>query len=214
MKKILILLFLIPIVSFAKFYKGTVNFNDGSSKNGFIELPDNPNEQKLRFKTEEKGKVEKLEINSVAGFDIVNNKNETVNFITIYLASGRLFSGKNYKVDTKKSWVRIEKVGKKIDLVSAYYSSSGVLGAAGQTSESGRMLYLHRHEKDFALILIPINESGLGVDVNFYSALMKVLGYHFEDDCPKVLPLITKEKLKKEGLGIIVDLYDENCGAK
>ncbi|MCF6128126.1 hypothetical protein L1S35_00440 [Flavobacterium sp. AS60] len=214
MKKVFLFLILIPFLSFAKFYKGTVNYNDGTTKKGFIELPDNPTEQKLKFRSEENGKTEKLSIDEIAGFDIVNNQDITINFISIYLASGRLFSGKNYKIDSKKSWVRVEKVGKKIDLVSAYYTSSAVLGAAGQTSSSGRMLYLRRHENNFALILIPINEYGLGVDVNYYSTVMKILGYHFEDDCPKVLPLITKERLKNEGLGVIVDLFDENCGAK
>lgn len=214
MKKIAFLLLLIPFVSFSNYYKATVNLNNGTTKDGFVELPDVPTEQKLKFKSEEKGKVEKLPIDDVAGFDIRNSKNETVHFISIYLASGRLFSGKNYKVDTKKSWVRIEKIGKKIDLVSAYYTSYGVMGAAGQASSSGRMLYIHRHDKNFALILLPINEYGLGVDVEAYPTIMKILGYHFEDDCPNVLPLVTKERLKNEGLGIIVDLYDENCGTK
>lgn len=214
MKKIVFLLLLIPFVSFSNYYKASVNLNDGTTKDGFVELPDVPTEQKLKFKSEEKGKVEKLSIDDVAGFDIVNSKNVTVHFISIYLASGRLFSGKNYKVDSKKSWVRIEKTGKKIDLVSAYYTSYGVMGAAGQASSSGRMLYIHRHDKNFALILLPINEYGLGVDVSSYPTIMKILGYHFEDDCPNVLPLVTKERLKNEGLGIIVDLYDENCGTK
>ncbi|MCF6132970.1 hypothetical protein [Flavobacterium wongokense] len=215
MKKAFFLFILIPFLSFAKYYKGVVNYNDGTTKNGFIELPDNPTEQKLKFRSEENGKTEKLSIDEIAGFDIVNDKNVTFNFISIYLASGRLFSGKNYKIDTKKSWVRVEKVGKKIELVSAYYTSYGVMGAAGQSSSSsGRMLYLHRLEKNFALILVPINEYGLGVDVSYYPTVMKILGYHFEDDCPNVLPLITKERLKNEGLGVIVDLFDENCGTK
>lgn len=214
MKKLLLLFVLIPFVSFAKFYKGTIFLNDKTSKSGLIEVPEHFSEQKLKFKSDEDSKTEKLNIDDVDGFDIVLKDGEILNFKAMYLASGRLFSGKNYKVDTKKSWVRLEKVGEKIDIVSAYYTSYGVLGAAGQTSESGRLLHLHRHENNFALILIPLNNGGLSVDMNFYSALMKVLGYHFQDDCPKVLELLTKEKLKTEGLGIIVDLYDQNCGAK
>ncbi len=209
MKKIILFLLLLPSVLFAKFYDGTINFNDGTSKTGLIEIPD-ADSQTIKFKLSEKEKVEKLDINNIKGFQI-KNKNYTSEFETMFLAEGSLFGGKNYKVSEKKSWVKIEKKGKKIDLVSKYYSSSGVLGAAGQTSESGRVIYIKKHENNFALILMPIMEGGLNFSVNFYNTLMKVLKGHFEKDCPKLLEVVTKEELKKKGLDLIVDLHNEHC---
>jgi hypothetical protein len=34
----------------AKFYKGKITFNDGTSKNGFIELPEYPDDAKINLK--------------------------------------------------------------------------------------------------------------------------------------------------------------------
>lgn len=212
MKKLSLLFILVPFTMFAKFYDGTITLNDNTSKTGLIEIPESDS-QTIKFKSSNDAKAEKLDINTIKGFQ-VKNKDYTVDYETMFLAEGGLFTGKGYKIDKKKSWVRIEKRGNAIDLVSRFYSSSGVLGAAGQTSESGSVVYIKRHENDFALFLIPLMGGGFNIPMNFYNALMKTLKYHFEQDCPKLLELITKEELKKNGLGIIVDVHDKNCGIK
>jgi len=210
MKKLLLLFFLVPFSVFAQFFSGTVTLNDGSTKTGLIELP-NSSDQTIKFKLSQKEKIEKISINDVKNFQI-KWQNDTIEYETMFLSEGKKDKENNFKVDKEKSWVQIEKRGKNLDLVSIRYSNSGVLGAAGQTSESGRVMYIKRHANNFAIYFFPIMESGgLTFQINFYKALMNSIKYHFENDCPKIIELTTKEQLKNKGLGLIVELHDEYC---
>ena len=58
MKKIIFLLILIPFTVLAKYNPGSITFNDGTTKNGFIEIP-KYKDIKIKFKSEENGKTEK-----------------------------------------------------------------------------------------------------------------------------------------------------------
>jgi hypothetical protein len=66
MKKTLLLWLFLPLMLSAKFYKGKITFNDGTSKNGFIELPEYPDDAKINLKNEENGKTEKYKIDDVS----------------------------------------------------------------------------------------------------------------------------------------------------
>ena len=59
MRKLTYLLILIPFVSFAKFHSGVMTFTDNSTKKGFIEIPDDSENNKIKFRLEEKGSTEK-----------------------------------------------------------------------------------------------------------------------------------------------------------
>ena len=49
-KNLLLLLIMLPLIASAKFYKAKIIFNDGNSKNGFIELPEYPDDSKIKFR--------------------------------------------------------------------------------------------------------------------------------------------------------------------
>lgn len=60
MRKLIYLLILIPFVSFAKFYSGIMTFTDNTTKEGFIEIPDDSENNTIKFRLEEKGNTEKF----------------------------------------------------------------------------------------------------------------------------------------------------------
>lgn len=207
MKKLILLVFLIPFMSFAKFYKGIVTMNDGSLKKGFIETPEYPDDAKLKFRTEEKGNNEKLDIDTVKGFEITNQNGDVIRFITIYAAE----QWNKLSIDKKKSWLSIVKEGK-INLYRAYDSGSPAMsGAPGSGVSGGYTYYINRPNDNFA-IYIDETFSGLTFCGNCFSQMKKTLSKIFEKDCPKLVDLIEKDDLKKNGYVRIVELYEQNCG--
>jgi len=209
MKKLILLFVIFPFVSFAKFYKGTVTMNDDSLKKGFIELPDYPDDSKIKFRSEEKGKNEKLDIDTVKGFEIVNDNNETIEFIAIYTAH----QGSNkLNIDKKKSWVSIIKLGK-INLYRTYESGSpATMGVPGSGSSGGFTYYINRPEDNFVIYIDISIGGGFNFCGNCFSQMKKNLSRIFENDCPKFVDLIEKDDFKKNGHVRIVELYEQNCG--
>lgn len=213
MKKLILLVFLIPFMSFAKFYKGTVTMNDGSLKIGFIEIPEYPDDAKLKFRTEEKGTNEKLDIDTVKGFEITNQNGDVIRFITLYAAE----QWNKLSIDKKKSWMSIVKEGK-INLYrtfaegdSGFRSSTTGLTVPGSSSPGGFAYYIGRQDDNFA-IYIDVTFGGLTFCGNCFSQMKKILSKIFENDCPKLADLIEKDDIKKNGHVRIVELYEQNCG--
>lgn len=218
MKKILFLLLLVPFLTFAKFFDGTISFNDGTTKSGLIELPSEPGNQSLKFKTDLKAKTENFSIDEVKGFEITGAKNEEpTKFISIFLAKGALFGAEECKIDKKKSWVRIEKEGR-IILYSSYISyRAGV--KMGGVSTSGwppqTYFYLRRPDKEYATYFwLYLDSAGTTFAVNNFKVIKKLTKAHFENNCPTLENFIDKDDFKTNGISRIVDLYDEHCGTK
>jgi hypothetical protein len=86
MKRLLLLLLLIPFTALAEFYPGTVTMTNGTVKSGFIEPPSGK-QDKLKFCIDKKGKTEKLKVEEVKSFILTNDDNVTENWTTIYLAN-------------------------------------------------------------------------------------------------------------------------------
>ncbi|MCZ8197562.1 MAG: hypothetical protein O9267_08145 [Flavobacterium sp.] len=206
MKKALIVLLLFPLLVSAKFYKAKITLTNGTSKNGFIELPEYPDDAKIKFKAEEKGKVEKFSLEEVTSFEITNDKMETINYVTLKLAEQSTFNLNKIKPGDKKVWARIVKEGK-ISIYSTYsaYDFGTKTGGAGT-------FYIKRQNEDFALFLEEFGGDGISLCMNCFPALKKTLKGYFETACPKLSELVTKEELKKKGISYLVDLYEQNCG--
>jgi len=206
MKKLLVLLILLPLAVSAKFYKATVTLNDGTIKVGLVELPEYPDDATIKFKTELKSKAEALSSSDVSSFEVTNEKKEQIKFITIIVAEAGTFNRKKITVGTKKSWLRVIKEGK-ISLYSghAVYDSGAKTGGA-------TLFYIKREHNDYALLLDESSDGGLTFVMNGFSNLKSIVKSYFEEDCPKLHELLTKEDLKKNGYVHIVDLYEQNCG--
>ena len=206
MKNILTLLLLLPLMVSAKFYKAKITLNDGTTKNGFIELPEFPDDNKIKFKEEEKGKTVKYTLEEVNNFEITNDKKEIIKYITLNLAGQSLFDRKKIKPSDKKIWARIIKEGK-ISVYAGYYSYN-----SGNKTGGGGTYYIKRQNENFALYLDEFGGNGLSVCMNCFTDLKKTLTAYFEDICPAFLEKINKEDLNTKGVIYLVDLYEQNCG--
>jgi hypothetical protein len=220
MKKILFLFVLIPFSVFAKFYDGTITFNDGKTKTGLIEIPEEGSKQEINFKTDLKAKAEQISINDVKSFEITSGKNPVpTKFVSIYLAKGPLYGTKECKVDKKKSWVRVEKEGG-ITLYSSYIGyRPGIRGGGGAVATSGwpaqTYFFLGRPDKDYAVFFwLYMESSGTSIAVNNFKVIKRLTESHFETKCPELESFIDKEDFKTNGIVRIVELYDEHCGTK
>jgi hypothetical protein len=207
MKKPLFLLaILLPLIVSANFQKARITFNDGTSKNGYIELPEYPDDSKIKFREEEKGKTEKYKIEDVNNFEIIIGKNDIVKYITLKLANQSLFNRKKIKPGDKKIWAKIIKEGK-ISLYSCYYPYD-----PGTKTGGGGIYYIKRQNEDYALFLNEFGGNGLNVCINCFSDLKKTLVAYFEEVCPLFLESLSKEEYNKKGVTYFVDLYEQNCG--
>ncbi|WP_395051682.1 hypothetical protein [Flavobacterium sp.] len=112
MKMIVMLFIVFPISVFAQFCEGTVTFNDDTTKKGYINVPDQPNNFNLRFKSEENSEIEKFDINTVKGFEILNDQKERIQYATIYIAYNNPFNPQKININKRKNWTRIVKEGK------------------------------------------------------------------------------------------------------
>lgn len=218
MKKLLLLFILVPFSVFAKFYDGTITFNDGTTKTGLIEIPEDGSKQEISFKTDLKAKAEKISIDDVKGFDITSGKNLTpTKFVTIYLAKGALYGTKEAKVDKKKSWVRVEKEGG-ITLYSSYIGyrpggRMGIISSAGWPPQT--YFYLGRPDKDYAVFFwMYIESAGTTIAINNFKVIKRLTETHFETKCPELHTFVEKDDFKTNGIDRIVELYDEHCGTK
>ncbi|HLF52608.1 hypothetical protein [Flavobacterium sp.] len=210
MKKIIFLLILIPFTVLAKYNPGSITFNDGTTKNGFIEIP-KYKDIKIKFKSEENGKTEKFKIEDVKGFQIQNEKNTTDNYTTIIVGNNKIFNPTKFNLDDKKSFVKIVKQGK-ISVYLIHFEGNSAGGSNGKMRNSyyeGDSYYLQRENDDFAFA-IGIHRS----DLNFMTGfnLYMVVEMNFKDICPNFVELLKKEELKATEFYKIVEIYEQNCG--
>lgn len=194
-----------PLMVAAKFRSGTIFLNDGSSKKGFLEIP-NYDDSKIKFRSTEKASTEKFNIDEVKSFEVINDDKVKVYYETLYLANFKMFSTTEIKVDKRKSWVRIVKQGK-ITLYSAFYSYR-----YGSSVTEGRNYYIKKPNSENPLFIYDADVNGFSLQVNAFNSLKKAVKVHFDNDCPQLVELLNKEELKRIGLSHIVDLYDANCG--
>jgi hypothetical protein len=205
MKKYFYLLLLLPFLSFSKFYSGEITLKDKSVKKGLIELPDSSTDKYIKFKESEKSKSEKIELEEIIFFSIVNDKRQTSKFIITYLAKFKPFSKTNeIKIDKNLSCVRVVKEGK-INLYYGWFVSSGY-GALGtpMNQESG-LYFVNRPNENFVILLHDSEP------VNWFSFLKTNVEKIFIDDCPKFHETLDKKVIKDKGIIHIVDLFEQNC---
>lgn len=208
MRKFLILFVLFPILSAAKFYRATIALNDGNLKNGFVELPEYPDDKNLKFKSDEKAKTEKLSIDLVKGFEITNDKNEVVKYVTLFLANPKPFTNDKFKLEEKKSWVKVVRDGN----INIYATTSVYSPMAGTGGFS--MLYVQKENDKYAYYFANADIKNLKHDytMNGFQVTKKYLNTIFGTECPKFMEIFNKEDYKNEGYDYIVDLYEQNCG--
>jgi hypothetical protein len=200
MKKLLLLLLLLPFTALAKFYKGEIVLNDSTVKPGYIEIPTSHNQRKIRFKANPEADVEKFSAEDVTRFYVENageQETETLFYITCRLADNKMI-GNGFKVEKSKSWVRIQYSGT-LNIVTANYYQNGT---------SGFIYYVHFPEEGTAVYLGAFY-GGMSITNQEFVELKRQIARVFEEKCPELAENLTKEDCKR--LNSIIDLYNKHC---
>ena len=213
MKNILVwILFAIPFISNAKFYQGQMTMKDSSVKTGFIEVPDDSTNKKVKFRLTEKGDTEKIELENIVSFIITNDKKEIVKYVITYLAEFKTFSKTNeFKIDSKLSCVKVIREGK-INLYSAWFVSAGYGALGTPISSTSGAIYLNKTGNNYALNFWQGPTGGFVAKIGEFNYIKSMVKKHFEKDCPKLIEMVTKELIKEKGVIYRIDLYEQNCG--
>ena len=204
MKKLLLLLLLLPLSSFAKFYDGTISFKDGTVKVGLVEVPKHSRVDKILFKVK-KGKAEKFDLKNVSGFTIINDDKETLRFITLKLSQSKAFK-KEYYVEDEISWVRLD-YEDTVSVVVAFI-------APPLSMQSGEPVYYLHKKGDEHCSYITVFYEGNIVQLGQFKEIKRICDIIFKDDCPQLSEKLTKEAFKEKSLAAICDLYNELCAQK
>lgn len=205
MKQIIFLLVLIPFFTNAQFRIGNITFNDGSAKNGLIEIPSGKT-SKIKFKADKSGKVEKIDAEEVKSMQIQNENNVMEDYTTIILGNNKILNITQFNLDSKKSFVKILKKGK-ITLYSLDFIANSGGGMKNFYVESVAF-YLQRENDNFAFSI------GMKrADLNFMTGMImtEVVKVNFKDICPGFYDKVVAAKLTSKELYKLVDIYEENC---
>lgn len=211
MKKLILFVFLIPVIVFAKYRFGNSTFINGTNQSGLIEVAQYQ-DSKIKFKFEENGRVEKYNVEDLKGFQIQNDKNETENFITIIVGTNRLFNPEKFNLDSKKSFVKIVKQGKiSVYLIHFEENLGEEVGGSYKYNVGADAYYLQRENENFAFG-IGIHRYNLSymVGINLY----QIAKINFKEICPNFAELINAAQLNSNDFYKIVDIYKANCGRK
>ncbi|MEL1242878.1 hypothetical protein AAEO56_01280 [Flavobacterium sp. DGU11] len=210
MKKILLLLMLMPFMAFAEFYPGTITFNNGATKTGLIEEPSGKL-SKLKFKADEKAKEEKFKTEEIKSFQMANADGVTEDYVTIILGNNKILNPKSFNLDSKKSVARIIKKGR-ITIYGVRFLKGSLSGNSmagmNNTRYQSEAYYMQRGDEDFAFA-IGIWQS----DLNFMTGfnLYQVVDFNFKETCPQFVEELKKADLKNTEFARIVDIYEATC---
>lgn len=210
MKKLLLLLLLMPFNAFADFYPGSITFVNGTVKTGLIEEPKGK-DSKVVFKSDEKAKVEKFKTEEIKSFELTNADGILEQYTTMILGNNKLLNPKSFNLDSKKSVVRIIKQGK-ITIYGVRFLKSSLKGnnssSMNNTRYESEAYYMQRGNENFAFA-IGIWQS----DLNFMTGfnLYQVVDFNFKDSCPQFVEELKKADLKNTEFAKIVDIYESIC---
>ena len=200
---------LISAMATAQFNPGTITLNDGSSKTGYIETPEGQ-EKKVKFKVDQKSKVEKIGVENVREFEITNFKNEKEKYITLKLGNNKLFNPSEIKVASTKTFVKEIKKGK-IGLYASHFKATSVSGGGASTrshSYQGDSYYLQRPGDDYAFAI-----GTHRYDLNFLTGMSTypVIEENFKDICPEFVIKLKEADLPIAKFGEFVEIYERTC---
>jgi hypothetical protein len=201
MKKLLLLLVLVfPIfVMAAEWLPGTVTMNDGTEKEGLIQLPKRHDQDEISFKANEKAKKQDLSVDDVKEFTVNEEDDKKIRtFKTIKLANLKGLSAK-LKISDKKSWVEMVWEGK-INIMTAYVMSS---------MRQGPVYYVQKENEDYCRWLSEFYGS---LTINEFKGFQGMVDFTFKDVCPELAASFTKDDFKNKGVEIVGINYDKLCG--
>lgn len=204
-KAIILMMLLMPFALMAQYFKGVITLNNEETIKAYIEVPAG-NDNKLKYKLKEDGSKEKLSIDEVKSFEIINKDNEQVIYHTMYVSFPKFLKPSKFNVSDKKHWVWLMKEGK-INLYQLLIVENNLRAVSYTYS-----YYIADETDKYARFLFKPMPDSFGRKKYKYYNLDYYLEMYYKDKCPEFVKKVTIDDLEKYGIGRIVDLYEEYCG--
>lgn len=201
--KILILL-LVPFLTFAKYYKATVTFSDGKTINGFVETP-KMKDSKINFKATEKGEKQEFETNSLESIVFTYDNNTSVTYEATYIYE---IKGLKYSKEPSKNKYLLILVYDGIMKIYCENTNSSFLNDNKGIGNDDNY-YMKSKNKQYPQFVFTNME---GFSAGKFNYIKKAIKKYLEDDCPQIEGLLLKDDIKENGFGKIGEVYDETCG--
>lgn len=119
--------------------------------------------------------------------------NTQILYLTRNLANLKPFSTK-YKINEKKSWVRLERDGE-VKILTAYVKSY---------DSNGSVYYIQKPNEDYARYLAVFGVLTSGE----FKLMKKMVGFIFKEDCPNLEEALIKEDFKVRGVNLVGIMYE------
>jgi len=198
MKKLTLLLLLFTLSMQAKFYKATVTYNDGTTKNGFTEIP--YYRSAVKFRASEKSDTEKIEGDLIKTVHVYFDDNSDQTYFYLFPAQG---GSKEPKKQKKKQWFASTYLGKVYFL---YFDVDGNIA----TSMPGRNYFVHIPGNDYALWFM-VELAGNQHMVGKKKLFRKMIEANFTEICPALVEKSKSEKFEITEMPELIKIYKQTC---
>lgn len=211
MKSVIAFLFIFLFqFGLAEFYPGTIQFNNGTSKTGFIEIPKFGKTSNLKYKIDQKGKAEKFSIDEITSFQI-NKEGKELTYKTLLLEEPGMFGG--LSLAKKKRWCQLTHDG----LFKIYsVRSQGNNGGSGSVIFYAQ--YLQEPGKDHASYFDYQSSGGFNFKINAGKITRIGLRNIYKRECPKLGEALIQDEfvaeMEEKGIQVVEEFYAENCQKK
>jgi len=205
MKKVFLILLLFPLLSFAKYYEGTITFSDGKTLSGFIENPE-MTDKDIKYKATENDKKQEFKTNEIDKVVLTLGKDDTATYVaTKYYEAN--FSKRAFVLSEDKIWIQLFYDGK-LKIYYAYVTQGNYNGRmASQTTNV--QYFMKSPKKDYPQPVFTDFKGFVGGKFNY---IKKATELYLKDECPNFGDLMIKEEIKTQGYQKIGFLFDEKCG--
>jgi hypothetical protein len=183
----------------AKFYKATLNFTDGTSRTGYAEAPA-PDDNKIKFRTDEKGKPETIESALLSSLTLAYDKGGSQTFLYLYPAQEKK---KGVDKEKNRKWFGSVYMGK-INFVA--FESNGHIA----TGFPGMHYYIHIPGNDYALYF-NTKHAGATKVMGEKKLYRRLVEWHFKDICPELVNKFTSEEYETKDMDELIEFYKKTC---
>ncbi|MES2545172.1 MAG: hypothetical protein V4548_09825 [Bacteroidota bacterium] len=212
MKKIFLLLLLVPFFSFANFYEGTIKFTNGSTLKGLVFIP-TVTDKTVFYKPSENVITVKYDINKIDQIEFyIKEENRTLIYVaSLYYEISMM--GKFKGLTKSKIWLELIYDGKlKIYKTGVeghkFHTNTGAMKIGSADTFIGYYFKLPNSDNPQKIVQQQVGSLAPGQ----FLLLKMYLGRYLKEDCPTLVELLEKKEFKEKGYTLIGELYDQNCG--
>ncbi|MDQ6531934.1 hypothetical protein [Flavobacterium sp. LHD-85] len=193
----------------AKYVKAVLYMEDGTMKKGLAEKVEY-NDSKVKFKTSEEAKKEKISSADIKKIEFVDDDNVKFTAERLYATTANLLTGK-FSRSGKKRWLYIiYDKSAKIGYITEQGSNRPNAGGTSRVITNGSTSYFFGKKNSEELFFGYAKSAGSDLAIGTDSLIQKMSQEAFAD-CPKIIEAIEKTDFKvKPAIDQLEAIFDKN----